>query len=335
MPERSAISQGIQIGVETVEGTAVAAGKKLSSMSITPRPNMEFSTFGPQGNKFDTLSVLNREWSTADIEGVPTYTEIVYPLSSLMGAATITTPAGATNARQWAFAINPTSADAPKSFTVEKGDGSVAERVAGLVVNSLTIGFSRTGDPELSGDAFARAYETGITLTATPTTLALVPILPADVSVYIDALTTGASDFGTTKLTRVNSASVSISDRYMQYWALDAAQDSYVATLEGKPGATVEFSVMADSTGMGFIANARAGDTLAFRMEALSATEIDSGVAASAYRMTIDAAIKISDIGDMDEVDGAVSIPFTGTIVYDSTWNQAISVQIVNALTAL
>ena len=336
MPERSYISQGIQLGIEGVEGVVSPANRKLSSVSIMPRPNMEFSQFRPQGNKFNTLSVMNREWSTADIEGFPTYTEIIYLLSSLMGAATITTPAGATNARQWAFSINPTAADVPVSFTVEKGDGSFAERVAGLVVNSLNIGFSRTGDPELGGDAFARAYTTGVTLTAAPTELSLVPILPKDVSVYVDAPgATPETALGTTKLTRVSNVAVNISDRYSQFWSLDAAQASYSAILEGEPGATVDLSHMADASGMAFLANARAGDTRMVRIEAKSSTLIDAGIAASAYRMTIDLAMKFSEVGDMSDEDGAVVIPYTGVIVYEPTWANAIRVQVVVPATAL
>ncbi|MDQ3540920.1 MAG: hypothetical protein M3440_09545 [Chloroflexota bacterium] len=336
MPERSTISQGIQIGVETTEGTVAPANKKLSSLSIMPKPNMEFSTFGPMGNKFDTLVTLNREWSTADLEGRPTFTEIVYPLSSIMGAAAITTPATAVNGRQWEFAISPTAADPGVSFTVETGDGTLAERVAGLVVNSLTIGFSRTDDPELSGDAFARAFTTGATLTATPTEVALIPILPAQVSVYVDAPgATPETALGTTKLTRVQDVSFSISDRFSQFWALDAAQNSYVATLEGKPGATIEFSVMADAAGMAFINNARAGDTRMIRIQAVSTQLVDAGIAATAYRFTIDAAVKISEVGDRDDNDGALVVPYTGTIVYDPTWGRAVRLQVVNGLAAL
>ncbi len=336
MAERSAISQGIQVGVETVEGTAVAANKKLSSLSIVPSPNMEFSSFSPAGNKFDTLSILNREWSNISLDGYPTYTELIYALSMLMGAATVTTPVGATNARQWEFTINATSDDPPKSLTIERGDSNLAEKVAGAVLNALTIGFSRTSDPSLSGDGFARQYQTGATLTASPTTIPLVPVLPKDVCVYVDA---PGSDpeaaLGTTKLTRCNNYSFAVGSRFSNFWALDCAQDSYVATLETKPTTTIELGVMADSTGMGFLANARAGDTRMVRIEADSGVEIDTGVATSTYRLTIDAAIKFSSVGDLADQDGAMVLPYTGTIVFDPTWGKAFRVQLVNNLTAL
>lgn len=335
MPERSVISQGVQIGVEAVEGTAVPANKLLSTLAFTPRPNFEFSTFRPPFSKFPTTTTLLREWSAVGLDGVPTYTEIVYALAMIFGTPTITTPAGFVNARQWEFEIAPMSDDPPKTLTVEKGDSSLAERVAGVVLNGLTMGFSRTAEPTLTGEGFGRFYTPNIAKTASPTAVPVVPILPKQVCVYIDlASATPETTFGTTKMTRLYTTTLALSNRFSNFWALDCAQDSYVATMETALTSTFAWGMMADSTGMGLLANARAGDTLLVRVEA-TGDEIDEGVAESAYRLTLDMAVQISEVADMGDQDGAVVLPYTGNLVYDPTWGKAIRVQVVNELTAL
>jgi len=78
------VFQGIQIGVESTAGEAVAANKKLLSTSITPVPKVETKPFRAMGNKYASFSTLNKEWAGLNIEGAPTYNEIVYLLSSLL-----------------------------------------------------------------------------------------------------------------------------------------------------------------------------------------------------------------------------------------------------------
>ena len=339
MPERSTVAQGVQIGVEATAGTAVPANRRLQSLGISIRPDMEFDEFEPSGNKFATLVLLDKEWTAADLEGRLTYTEIVYVLSSLMGTATITTPDTATNARQWEFTISATSADTPKTLTVESGDGSLAERVAGLLINALTLGISRDSGVSLSGEGFGRLFTAGATLTASPTSIALVPAMPKDFSVYVDAPPAAPYDdadvedtLGTTKLTRVSAVEVELGDRYSQFWAVDSAQTSFATTVEGRPATTLTLTVMADSVGMGFLATAREGATRFVRIEGISNVEVEAGIP---YSITIDMAVKINDVGDRDDSDNAQVIPYGMRFVYDPDWDASVRVRVVNGLTAL
>src|SRR6476469_9047878 len=103
MADRALVFEGNQIGLESTYGTQVAADKKLTAMNIALSPAAEVDVYGPMGQKFDTLSILNREWATADISGKPTFTEIVYPLSSVLTTAALTTPATGVTARLWTF----------------------------------------------------------------------------------------------------------------------------------------------------------------------------------------------------------------------------------------
>lgn len=335
MPIRSTIAQGIQVGIESTEGTAVAANRRLSSVGFSFDPNIDFDQFRPMGNKFNTLSVPGEDWSGVSYEGQPTYDELVYLFSSLLTTATITTPATGTNSRQWEFIPAATTSDAPKSLTIERGDATIAERVAGALLTGMDLTFRRDSI-DMSGDGMARAIATGITLTSSPTAIPLVPVIPKTVSVYVDAPSTssaGATDtaLGTTKLSLVREASLSISDRYAPFWALDAAQASYAASLEGEGGWEIGITPVADSTGMAFLTNARAGDSRAIRIEAVGSI-IETTIT---YKLTIDAIGQIIEVGELSDDDGAQVIPYTFGIVYDTTWAKALRVRVVCTRTAL
>jgi hypothetical protein len=100
---RSYINQGVQIGKETTPGTAVAANKLLRSTSFNLSPRQESNQYRAHGFKLPTASQVHRKWQEGPIDGPLDYNEIVYILSTILGTAAITTPAGGTLSRQWLF----------------------------------------------------------------------------------------------------------------------------------------------------------------------------------------------------------------------------------------
>lgn len=330
---RASISQTVQIGVEATHGTAVAANRKLQSLSIEPSINPETDQFRPMGQKWPSLVTLNREWVTANLSGAPTYDEIVYPLSSVLEEATVTQP-DATNApsvRLWTFTPSSTDIDTFRTFTVEQGDSTRAHRFAFGAVTEFGLDISR-GGIDLSGSMIGTALQDGVTLTAGPTTLPLVPVLPSQVSVYMDNTAAG---LGTTKLAAGGgpafSANVNIGDRRGPVWPIDAALDSFGQTVETEPSGSLELTLEADATAMGLLTTLRNGDTKFVRIEAVGniiATTFP-------YRLTIDLALKVSDIGDFDDEDGVFVVPPTLQLVHDATWGRALQVEVQNTTSAL
>lgn len=169
MPDRAVATSRIQIGVEAVAapGTPVAANKRLSAMSLDLSPSADLTPFGPTGELLDTVMVLNREWSEGDLSGQPTYTELVYALAGVLGDAAITTPGGATLAREWAWTLSGLKGIKPRTFTWERGDVEAgnAERAAYLLLTALNMSFSRTGGNEMGGSAIAQRMDFGARLT--------------------------------------------------------------------------------------------------------------------------------------------------------------------------
>ncbi|MDY7102117.1 MAG: hypothetical protein S0880_13100 [Actinomycetota bacterium] len=328
MSERTTVTQVTNIGVESTSGTAVTCDKRLQALSIAPSINPEVAMFGPAGEKFSTVQALNAEWVTAQLSGQPTFTEIVYPLSSAMSAAAITTPGGGTDAREWAFEIDPTALSTPETFTVESGDSVRAHRFAYGIVDSLNLEFSRRNGVSLGGSMLAQAIDDGVTLESSPTAIDLVPVLGSQLDVYVDD---ASGDLGTTKLTRNFRARLNIGNRFGAIWPMDSSKGSFAATVELKPTVTLELQVEADSDGMGFLSTMRTGATKFVRIAAVGA-EIETD---QDYEMRFDFAGKVSGAGNFEDADGVWAMNWTFDAVHDADWGAALQALVRNDLTAL
>jgi hypothetical protein len=328
MPERASLTQGVQVGVEVTPGTTVAANKKFISIGIESAIKIDPQRFRPMGQKFASQVVPGKEWVEANIDGVGSYTEVIWFLSSLL--VTPSAPATLdTSAKKWTFTPSATAEDTVKTLTVEQGGVVRAHKFGYGLVTELEFKFNRD-TVAISGSMIGQRITDSITLTAGPTTPPEVPIIPTEVDVYVDP-TSGA--LGTTKLTRCLEATVSIGDRFNPVWVLNSANTSFVAHVENEPKAEAKLLLEADSVGMGILTNMRAGSTQFLRVLATSATL--AGATTQKYSLQIDAAIKVKDVSDFSDEDGVYAIEWTFEIVYDTTWTKAIEVQVVNKETTL
>lgn len=328
MPERSSLTQGVQVGVETVPGTNVAANKKFVSIGITPSVQMDPMEFRPMGSKYNTIVTPGKEWVTADIEGVGSYTELLYFLSSCVVApgAPVTVD---TSGRTWTFSSSATSEDTVKTLTVEQGGVVRAHKFNYGMVTQLELTFNRDG-VEVGGAMIGQALSDNIVLTAGPTTMSQIPILPTDIDVYLDTTSAG---LGTTKLLRVLETKWTLGDRFNPVWVLNSTLGSYAAVVESEPTAQVTLLVEADTEGMAQLAQMRAGTTKFLQIRATSPQL--AGAATAKYSLKIDQAVKVADVGDFSDEDGVYAIEWTFDIVYDGTWGKAFTIDLVNKETTL
>jgi hypothetical protein len=326
MPERASVGMTQQIGVETVEGTSVSAGKQLQSLSFALSPQIETARFKPMGQKFDTAVIPGKDFSQADIGGLATYEEIQYLLCSAL--VKVTPTVSGTTGQLWTIEPSSTTEDTVATYTVEQGSAVRAHKATGVLVTDFSITFTRDS-VEVGGTALGQLFTDGITLTATPTALPLVPILPQTVSVYLD--TTGAG-LGTTKLLRVLECELGVGSRFGPLWPLNASLASYAAHIETEPDATFRLMVEADATGMGLLTTLRAGSTSFVRVEAVGGV---IGAGPATFKATFDVAVKWEAVNSLDDQDGVYAAEFGGRIVRDATWAKSISAKIINSQTAL
>ena len=117
MPEVASIFTGAQIGVETTSGTVVSASKLLNSMSLEPGISINFNRFRPMGQVVASQITPGQDFTEWGVSGVGNYSEIVYPLSSLLVSTSPVTVE--TTARRWTFTPAGRSEDTIRTYTVE------------------------------------------------------------------------------------------------------------------------------------------------------------------------------------------------------------------------
>lgn len=164
MAGRAYVNRVVQVGVETTHGTAVAATKSLPSASIELTRELDVKEYRALGHKAMTTTKVNKDWASGKLTGPLNYGEIVYPLSTLV-APVITTPGGATLARQWKFTCLDQGADSFKSLTIEEGDSTAAQIANFAILTEFGIDI-KEDDATIDGTILARALTAGSLTTA-------------------------------------------------------------------------------------------------------------------------------------------------------------------------
>lgn len=332
MADRFLVSEVQQIGIESSPGSAATPTIQLNGLNIEIDTDLEVDEFGPSGMLPMTIVAPRQEWASGSLSGYPTYTEIAYPLSNVLGAATVSTPSGATDTRRWLWEPDESTPWTPKTWTLRRGvSGDTAEEANYLLLSGLGLSFSRTATPEISGDLFARGLDYTATLAATGVTAhELVPILPTQCDVYLDATSGG---LGTTKLLRDFEFSWSISDLFNPIWPINSALPSFAAHSVQKPTIEAMLRMGNDSVGRALVTNMRAGSTVWVRFRATGATDsIESGFA---YRLTIDVPLKVFSAPGRGDENGLSTLEWTFRNVYDPTWGKWVSIELLTDFAAL
>lgn len=345
MPTRSSAVQVVQIGKEATPGTPVPATRRLSSIGLTMKAEAGTSDFRPSGNKFVTVVAENKAWSSAKVEGSPTYEEIIIPLASVF-TAPVTTQfmdgATATGAYKHVFSPKSEGADAPLTYTVETGDSTYGYRAALGFFGEFSLDIARD-EIKLGGELTATrlvqsALTAGLTGLAT-----LTPILPGQVCVY---LADNPADLGLTtgtgvRLQNVLSAKPQVKKRYEPTWFLNCMADSYTGFVENaEPDFEVDFLAEADTNGLKWLDRLKVGQTTFLRIEATgpviaSKAKYPGLTADVTNKLTWDFAVKVSDPGDFSDEDGVYAIGPTLTVVHDAAWGKATQITVQNTVAAI
>ncbi|MDP9350801.1 MAG: hypothetical protein M3P51_04580 [Chloroflexota bacterium] len=334
MPDRASVNQVVQIGVESVSGSGVPANKLLSALSITPSVKSEVDTFKPKGQKLATVATPNKEWTEAGLEGRATYDEIIYPCSGLLGAGTVAQimdGATGTGAYQWDWTLSGTGSVTPKTFTVEEGSSVRAHKFSYGLITGLSLTFD-DGGVQIGGSMIGQRLTDGITLTASPTSVALVPVARPHLNVYLADTAAGLDS--ATALERAISGSVDISGLTGPIWTLNRANSSWAAHIETDPTATAKLKLAADATGMGLLSQLRSGATKFMRFEAVGDT-IYSGAVTAKYTLRADLALKVKEIGGFEDSDGLYAIEYTFDVAHDSTFAAGAKLRLINKTSGL
>lgn len=312
MAERATVQQATQIGVEATPGTNVPAAIRLPATSIKLGINADVKSFRAEGTKYAGIAALGKEWVVGDIRGVGCYSDLAYLLAGIM-CKPDSAQEGTTTAYTHDYELANAEPDDVATYSVEEGSPD-APGVGEVVAHECSYGLLTEVGADISRDSFdisgaliGRGFTNLAAQMTTGTALDEVPILPGDISIYLDE---DEGDLGTTLLTRVLRASFKLGDRFNPLWALNAAESSWSAHVERVPALTMTLQMEADAVGMGLLDVMRAGSTRFIRLEAVSSELAGEAVP---YTLRLDIAGKVTGVSRFSDVDGVYAIEWTFT----------------------
>src|SRR6266516_5722730 len=219
--ERSSINQTLQFGLETTPGTNVAANKLLQCFAIVFGPMADVAPFAATGRKYPSIVIENTEWVEITLSGILDYNGIVYALAGVCGAPVITAHGASATAKDWVFTPPITGTVTPQTYTIEQGENNASGNAIynhkvnyGLISEFGYKGNRKTGFT-VSGKILAQALQKAITMTSSPTAVALQPSAGKHFNFYLDP-TFGA--LGTTQLTDVLDVDFNFGNIYGPYF---------------------------------------------------------------------------------------------------------------------
>lgn len=331
MAARATINQRVQIGDESTPGTGVSADKVINCFDISVGAKPDVATFRGTGRRFTSQTELNREWSEGKISGNLDYQGIAYLASGVWGYTAPVTHAGGTLSKDWTWTPPLTGSITPRTYTIEKGDATRAEKVT----YGLITGFSYKGtrsDFTCEASYIARRLDTSATMTASPTSITLAPVVGQHVNLYVDATSAG---LGTTQYMGAFSVEFSYDSAYGPTWPLDRAQASFTEHVDTAPKSQLKMRLMADATGMAVITTyLRLNATVYIRVDA-EGPVIELAIP---YKITHDMAAKVVDVSEFSDENGVYAIDYTCEIVEDSSWGsggKAQTMTVTNQISAL
>jgi len=323
MPEKIAIHEQSQMGFESAWGTAVPGNLRPQSFSLRQKSEGEYDVFKAVGDKYPSLVVPGPEWTGIGIEGRMTYNEILWLLA--LGFGEPTPSLLGTTAYKWTFNPPTRGSNSALSATVEQGDAVTAWRAAGVNLVDLEWTVNRR-QCLLSGQALGKAIETGITLTAAPDTIPLVPVLPAHCSVKIADTQAGLA--GATALTRGYAFNWKVSGLH----GMSHPIGSNDVMVEQDPSMKAKLKLAADTIGLGLYTKMRAGDTKWLRLACIGSLIETSYY----YTIQLDLPLKVSEApSEPASEKGIQTLEWSCDAVHDDTWGKAMDLQITNTMDAL
>lgn len=332
MAERATIFQGASWARESGYGTAPAGGyRPLRTISTEMGPELDATVVRSIGQVMPPVTVYDREWSSGAISGVPTYTEICYPLAAVLRQPTMGTVVAGT-AYTWTYNVTQSSAETFDTFTVQQGDSVTRRhRASGVIIPEFGITFTRQAG-NITGSFLGQRLADNISFGTVAADITSYPMVvsPSSVDVYLED---AATALGTaTALTRVMSVDWKISGRLGPLWALNSSYTSFAVPVQTEPTIEVKLKLQADSVGMGLLSTARAGSTKFLRVRSLGGTITGGG---TVYTLQYDTALQITNASRLSDDSGVFAIEYTMTGVYDSTWGQSTQFVVTNGFASL
>lgn len=321
----------LQIGIESVKGTLVAATDQLVA-NWNPQEiiNREYSTY-PRGKRAtvggDGLIVQRHTELDLDMDLTPQ--EVIYLLSC--GVRGSVSPSGGGDPYTWVFTPQlSTAVVTVDSMTVEMvvGDGTTnhyAREFGYALVQELGFRWAFNQKAQMTAKLFGRTVQT-----TTPTG-SLTPIANREelasalLAVYIDDA--WASLGGTQFTGIVRSVNLDLDTGLRPDFTLDNRSDRDMTKhLAGGTSGSIQMVLELDATGALEIADWRAGTRRYIRLK--------QNTGGGSHYIQFDLSVRITDVSHSDD-NGQRLVTIDGELVYDETGEGIYEITVLNALSGL
>jgi hypothetical protein len=169
-----------------------------------------------------------------------------------------------------------------------------------------------------------------VTLTASPTTIAQLPIGPREIDIYIDST---FANIGTTKVSDALSYSFSIANKQVKKRVLNTTYQSFKEPIEAAPTLQAGFVTEHNLQSRNLFASVTAASNPVQYVRLKSTGAIIEG--AIPYSLQLDVAAQVIDM-NQQEVESVWGYEYVLNPVYDSAFgNKIFDIEVVNTITAL
>lgn len=336
VPEISSINQQTQIGAESTSalGAAVACSKRLECFDWTIGIDGDVMFYRPTGHKYASTQEQNTEYTTGTIAGEMDYNGVIYPLLGAMGSVSAVAHGSSTTAKDWIVTPPAVGSVVPQTYTLQQGDSTRARQVAYLLFQQFGYKAERKTGMQISGKWMAQTLSDNVTLTASPTTIAVAPIVGKHLNVYLDSTSSG---LGTTQLNKVLSIDYTFDSVYNPFFPLNRANLGWTSHVDMAPTATIKLLMEADAAGMAPLSYLESGVTYYLRVNAQGAQIASDGPGAVFSTFQHDMAIKFNKPSPFQDKDGIFALEWQCQIVEDPAWGtgKAQTITVTNLLATL
>lgn len=331
MAHRAFVNQIVQVGAEASPGAGGSANRLLDNLVWTFGSKPTTKQFNASGRKNFSTSALVAEMAQGKVSGQADYQTLIYQASSVFGKTAPTAHVGSTIAQDWVFTPPLAGAGNPQTYLAQQGDANDAEQYAYLLFSGFGYSFSRTAEVQTSGDWFSQTFTDGVSLTASPTAIALAPMVGSQFTIFLDG---SSANIGQTPLLNPLKVDFAASNYYGQFWPVNRTNASYASHLDLLPKNELKITLEADATAIGFIQTyLRTGAKAYLRVDGVG--PLCDASKSIPFGMTHDLCCFLTSVSDFNDTDGAFAYELTFATAEDLTWNLAQRLTLTNLLTAL
>jgi len=265
--EISTVNQRLQFGAESTSalGVTVPANRLIQCFDLQWGPMADVKMYEATGRKYPSAQIENSEWVEGTVGGYLDYNCIIYLLSGTMGSISPIAHGASAVAKDWVWSPPLSGSVVPQPYTIEQGDSVRARRASyGLFTEYSFKGDRQTGI-SIGSKLLAQPIVDGVTMTGSPTAIALAPMAGKHLNIYLDPT---SAALGTTQLMKVLNLDYAFTGIYGPFFPFNRATLGWTSHVDLNPGCVIKVLMEADATGMTPLSSLQTGSTQFLRIQA-------------------------------------------------------------------